>query len=151
MATQTEQTQKTPSLDELYKNYGRTSDSEIKKLLKSIVLVTKMYKGEGTIFGYYQLGKNIMKDIISDPRGTSHTFDNEDVGNLVEGLKEYKTIKFLVKSSSSLCLKPDIGEVFDQMPDEDKAIIKAIFTDTDSELGVEGKDSHFVLDAVLLK
>jgi len=126
----------------LYKNYGKTSDSEIIELLNRIILLHKTHKGVGTIYGYYRLSEEKMGRIISKPRkmylyevnGSLHNFDEKnDVGDLVAELEEYKIIYFIAKYSFCSWPREDhgvnIGEIIDQMSEEDKKITKAIYAD----------------------
>ncbi|MFA6227175.1 MAG: hypothetical protein WC631_01685 [Candidatus Paceibacterota bacterium] len=134
----------------LYSNYKRTSSDEIRELLSRILIVSETHKGKGSVVGYYTADKDTMEKIRKNPRGISHTFDFKP-DELVDGLKEFKRIRFLVKSSSRFFLKPDIGEVFDQMSDDDKKQTKAVETLTDS-VEIDGSEGeHFVCTAILLK
>ncbi len=137
-------------LKTLHKKYGRTSDDEIRALLKRIKLVVLTSKGVGSRFGYYTFADGLMKRICKEPRGISHTWDSKPGTFVKKPLKEFKSVRFLVKSSSPFFLKPDIGEVFDQMSDADKKRAVAIYTYTDSEC-VNSNDGHFICTAILLE
>lgn len=132
-------------------NYGKTSDEEIKKLLEHINLVVLADKGVGTIHGYYTFDDKNISAIKAKPRGISYTFITVEPNELINDLKTYKEIVFYIKSSSRFFLKPDIGEVFDQMTDEDKEQTKAIYTKKDDYYEVDGTyGEHFVMTAILL-
>ncbi len=57
----------------------------------------------------YPISNEFFKTILSDPRGISFTFSEHNIENIELDLTYYKTIPFLVKSSSRFYLKPDIG------------------------------------------
>lgn len=142
------------SLSGLYYRYKKTTDDEIREHLKTIKIVVLQNKGVGTIQGYYPLSNESMTKILKKPRNISLSFDATQTDeNPIENLKVFKTIKYLVKSTSRFFLKPDIGEIFDQIYFIDllKNRIKAIqylsgaletLPDTDGE--------HFILEANLL-
>jgi hypothetical protein len=146
--------QKEMSISGLYYRYKKTSDDNIRKHLSNIKIVVLENKGVGTIQGYYPLSDESMVKILEKPRNISLSFDaTETAGKPIENLKEYKTIKYLVKSTSRFFLKPDVGEIFDQIDYRDlfDSKIKAIqylygayetLPDTDGE--------HFVMEAKLL-
>ena len=101
-----------PPISQLYYKYGKTSDSEIRDYLKDIKIVIKQRKS------YYPLNEEKIKKIIQKPRNISLTFDvmEANINNIsLRNLEEYKTIYYLVKSTSRRFLKPDIGEIFDQI------------------------------------
>ncbi len=135
----------------LYGTYGRTSDEEIRELLGRVEIVRETNKGVGSVHGFYNMNGDDLEKIRKAPRRTSHTWEHEP-NKLVEGLREYKRIPFLVKSSSHMLLKPDIGEVFDAMSDEDKKRVRAIQTNTEAGR-VKGlkEDNHFLCTAVLFE
>lgn len=138
-------------LKTLYSNYGKTSDSEIQELLTKIKPVVKSHKGSDTDFGYYYCDDATFKSIVENPRGFSHTFEAEP-GERAADLNEYKSIKIVVKTSSPFFLKPDIGEVFDQMTSLDKEETKAVYTALDTALLIEGTDrQEYTLEVKLLK
>jgi hypothetical protein len=141
------------SIQKLYYRYKRRSDDDIRKYLEKIAIVRKEHKGEGTVYGYRALSKEAMDKILEKPRNISLTFDaTESDSKVMEGLKEYKTIVFLVKSSSRFFLKPDIGEVFDQIDYDDLyGGIKAIYVKDNHELLSDTEGEHFLMEAVLLK
>lgn len=105
------------------------------------------------MYGYYPLSPANIEKLMKNPRGHSLTFDctettNEPILNLIE----YKVIEFLVKSTSRFFLKPDIGEVFDQIDFRDLLTdkIKAICVE-DEYLTLEGTEGeHYIMRAILL-
>ncbi len=138
-------------LAKLRKNYGSTKTGDIKELLNRIDLVVLSNKGVGTIQGYYTFDDELMNKIKAKPRNVSHTFSTVNPNKLIEGLEVRKELIFYIKSSSRFFLKPDIGEVFDQMTDEDKELTKAIYTKGYDYLEVEGTSGEdFVMTALLL-
>ena len=146
--------QKEMSVSGLYYRYKKTSDEDIKKHLQRIKIVVLQNKGVGTIQGYYPLSAASMEKILEKPRNVSLSFDaTETEDACLQNLVEYKTIKYLVKSTSRFFLKPDVGEMFDQIHFSDLMgdVIKAIqylpsayetLPDTDGE--------HFIMEAKLL-
>ena len=94
-----------------------------------------------------------MAKIIAKPRGVSLEFDAiETEDKPIDGLKELKTITYLVKSTSRFFLKPDVGEIFDQIPFMDLSgdEIKAICYNQDHTT-LDGTDGeHFLMTATLL-
>lgn len=137
----------------LYYRYNRRNIDDIKKILKSIKIVMQEHvvKGHGSVFNYCSLSKESMKKIYDSPRNVAINFQEVD-NDKITNLKEYKTITYLVKSSSRFILKTDICEILDQIEDCDlfddklKAICyKSIYEslpDTDGE--------HFIMKATLL-
>lgn len=142
------------SISGLYYRYKQTTDAEIRKYLDTIKIVVSKNNGVGTLQGYYPLSQDSISKISAAPRNVSLSFDvTETAPDCVTGLSEYKTIKYLVKSTSRFFLKPDIGEIFDQihfrdlLSDKIKAIqympdTYQVLPDTDGE--------HFILEARLL-
>jgi len=139
---------------ELYDRYGKTSDDDIREHLSNIYIVLETNKGIGTMHGYYPLSDDIMSKIIERPRNASLSFDNLVTSDKpLLNLKVYKTIKYLVKSSSRFFLKPDIGEIFDQIDTDDliEGKIQCIVFDNSNYLSIDdtgGED--FILKAKLL-
>jgi hypothetical protein len=141
------------SVSGLYYRYKKTEDKDIQEHLSHIKIVRLQNKGAGTLHGYYPLNEESIKKIAEKPRNVSLTFDATETSDTpIEGLVEYKTITYLVKSSSRFFLKPDVGEIFDQIHFRDllRDEIKAIcyldgyesLPDTDGE--------HFLMKAMLL-
>ena len=138
-----------PNLAKLNKNYRKTTNAEIRNLLDKIVIVEETNKGKGSVVGYYTADDETMTKIRKTPRNVSHTFDFKP-NKLVKGLKEFKRITFLVKSSSRFFLKPDIGEVFDQMSEEDKTRTKAICNiDGSEDIPCDNLDQFLCVAALL--
>lgn len=146
--------QKEMSISGLYYRYKKTSDDDIRKHLENIKIVVLQNKGVGTIQGYYPLSTTSMNKIKEKPRNVSLSFDaTETEDTCLENLKEYKTIKYLVKSTSRFFLKPDIGEIFDQIYFmdlfDDK--IKAIqYLSNSYETLPDTDGEHFIMEAKLL-
>lgn len=144
------------SISGLYYRYKKTSDEKIREYLNdnNIKLVVLQNKGVGTIQGYYPLSDESMVKILEKPRNVSLTFDATETSNdYIENLKEYKTIKYLVKSTSRFFLKPDIGEIFDQIDYHDLCgdKIKAIqFLSNSYETLPDTGGEHFIMEAKLL-
>lgn len=139
---------------ELYDNYGKTSDNEIREHLSNIYIVLETNKGIGTIHGYYPLSNDVMSKIINRPRQASLSFDNIETSDKpLLNLKIYKTIKYLVKSQSRFFIRPDIGEIFDQIDTDDliEGKIQAIVFDNQNNNSISGTEGeHFILEAKLL-
>ena len=101
----------------LYENYGRVPKELIKKYLSKINLINE----EDYEF-------IIPEKVLDSPRNHSLTYEpklKSDKYN-INILIPIKKMPYLVKSSSRFFLKPDIGEVFDQISDYDLPKIKAI-------------------------
>jgi hypothetical protein len=148
--------QKETSLSALYYRYGKTEDEKIKDLLKKVKLVKKRQIGASGTYAYYPLTQVAMKKIIAKPRNVSLTFDaTETTTKQIKGFVPYMEITFLVKSSSRFFLKPDVGEIIDQIPWEEfyhsPLDFQAICMHEGYETldGTEGE--HFVMQATLLK
>lgn len=96
-----------------------------------------------------------MNKILEKPRNVSLTFDATETSDTpIEGLKEFKKIKYLVKSTSRFFLKPDIGEIFDQIHFRDlwSNNIKAIVFDGNAYDCLPDTDGeHFIMTATLLE
>lgn len=129
----------------LYYKYGKTSDEEILKNLEKIKIVIR-HSGK-----LYPITEELLNSVKNSPRGVSILFDVKMQNTPIQGLKEYKKVNYLVKSSSRFFLKPDIGEVFDQIHFEDlwSDAIKAICLE-EGDLLLTGTDGeHFVMTATL--
>ena len=136
----------------LYANYKRVPRKDIQRYLKKIKIVEKTHKGVGSKYGYYELSKKRMKEIIAKPRGVALQFQEGETGSRVKRLVEMKTIVFLTKSSSRFFLKSDIGEVFDQIDPKDleSGKIAAICINSDYQsFGPSGEE--FLLSATLFQ
>lgn len=135
-------------LKTLYKNYGKTSDKEITSIAKRIELV----ETKNGVYTAYN--RNTLKKIAKDPRGYSVNFDLDGKPNAknMDSLTPFKTLQFLVKSSSRFFLKADLGEIVDQMSTEDKESVRALRFVEGSDAVVDGSDGeHFVMKVELLK
>lgn len=141
-------------IPKLYYKYKKKSDEKIIEFLKDKKIVKAQHKGIGTEFGYYPLSDEAMKKILSNPRGNSLIFDaTETSEESIKGLKVYKEFYYLVKSTSRFFLKPDIGEIIDQIDLQDyySKEIKAIVFDPDHYQTLDGTDGeHFLMKAKLL-
>ena len=140
-------------IQKLYYRYKRVSDEDIREYLKNIKVVKKEHKEVGSVFGYYPLNKKSIDKIIEKPRNVSLTFDATNTENEpLTDLKEYKSVIYLVKSFSRFFLKPDIGEIFDQIEWRDlfDKKIKAIEFINEYELLDETEGEHFLMEAKLL-
>lgn len=101
------------SVSGLYYRYGRTEDAQLKEWLGKIQ-VCHLLPAPGRPLLPYPLVKQ--KLIRSKPRNVSITFDAVDVvPEPLEFSQTGDTFAFLVKSTSRFFLKPDIGEVIDQL------------------------------------
>ena len=134
-------------IQQLYYRYNRVSDEEIKKHLHKLTIVKKK-NGK-----YYPLNKTAIGKIKKKPRNVSLTFDATGTSKTpIIGLIEKKTITYLVKSTSRFFLKPDVGEILDQIHWEDfyDKDFKAICFNEGYETleGTEGE--HFLMTATLL-
>jgi hypothetical protein len=138
------------SISGLYYNYGNVDDANIRKCLNNIKIVIQKKTGNKT--QYYPLTDKFLKKVSKKPRNFSIRFDPTISKDAITGLEKYKTITYLVKSSSRFILKPDIGEVFDQIRfDElycDK--LKAISLNEGYELLPDTQGEHFIMTATLL-
>lgn len=138
----------------LYYNYRKRDDDEIKNYLKKIQIVKLTNKGEGTLQGYYPLSDKALEVIMEAPRGRSLTFDATEIDDKpILGLRKFKEIIFLVKSSSRFFFKPDIGEIIDQLSFNDfhSSHIKAILFMPNEYDGLpDTGGEHFIMKATLL-
>ncbi len=135
------------SISELYKKYGKTKNKDIESYLNKITLVIK--KGEY----YYPLVESLLKKIKKEKRKYSVTWETTTEKDYLSNLNEYKKVVYLVKSSSRFILKPDIGEIFDQIDGIDlntENKIKAICINSDYQSldGTGGED--FLMNVTLL-
>jgi len=139
----------------LYYRYKRCSDDEIKNVLKKVKIVKKAEIGRSNSFAYYPLNKKSMKKIMDKPRNVSLTFDaTETTTKAIKGLEVLQEVTFLVKSTSRFFLKPDIGELIDQIPWEQligSPDFHAICINEDYETLEETDGEHFLMTATLLK
>lgn len=142
------------SISGLYYRYKKTDDTKIREVLSKVKIVVEQNKGVGTLHGYYPLNEVSMTKILEKPRNISLSFDATETENTpLEGLKEWKKVRFLVKSTSRFFLKPDIGEIIDQIYYRDLFYdtIKAIQYIPDAYQVLDDTDGeHFIMIAKLL-
>lgn len=138
------------SISGLYYCYEKTSDENIRKYLSRIKIV--VLQNKGTSQSYYPLSDESMIKILEKPRNFSFGFDLQTSDTPIGNLKEYKTIQYLVKSSSRFFLKPDIGEIIDQIDYNDlfDSKIKAIQYLPEYEPLPDTEGEHFLMKAKLL-
>lgn len=142
----------TDKIQKLYDRYKSVSDNKIRKHLETIKLVRIDDKGIGSTRGYYELMQDTLKKIDEDPRSVPLTFEGSKTSdNLLSGLEIIKTISYLVKCNSRFFLKPDIGEIFDQIDDEDIEHVAAICINDAHSLIEDTQGEHFVMTATLLR
>jgi hypothetical protein len=149
----------------LYYSYGSCDKKRVQEILDSVMVVvaktdikvpkTDEVSGHVAQFSqrYYALNEKAADRMKKDPRGLSLTFHlTETVEEPEKDLVPYKHFKFLTKSTSRFFLKPDIGEVLDQLNFDDFTDeLAAICIEDGHELldGTEGE--HCVMTATLLK
>lgn len=132
-----------------YYRYKQRKNDELKSFASQMVWLKKK---DGK---HYSFNEKSKEKLVKELRGYSINFGSlKTEENPVENLVEYKTITFLVQSSSRFFLKADIGEVIDQLDFNDFHCpeFKAIcVNDDDYELldGTEGE--HFLMTATLFK
>lgn len=130
--------------DILYRRYNSKSLEQIRRYLKTIKIV-EIKNGN-----YFAISDDDMTKISEKPRNVAFTFEKHDTVDVELKLTIFKTIPFLVKSSSRFFLKADIGEVFDQIDENDINQISAIYVDSDNYQVVNSEGDHFLMKAVLL-
>ena len=131
--------------DILYEKYNSKDLEQIRHYLKTIKIVERINNN------YYSISGDHMRKISEKPRNISFTFDSPHTINNEElKLSIIKTIPFLVKSSSRFFLKADIGEVFDQIDENDINKISAIYVDSENYQVINSEGDHFLMEAVLL-
>jgi len=139
----------TTKIAQLYYRYKQRKDDELKKFASRIVWLKK--KDDK----YYAFDEKSKKELVSKLRSFSINFgDLKTEEAPVENLVEYKTITFLVQSSSRFFLKADIGEVIDQLDFDDFHCpsFKAICVNGDEYKGLDGTEGeHFLMTATLFK
>lgn len=138
----------TTKIAQLYYRYEKRSNEELKNFLGPIILLEKNEDK------FYALTIKSKEKILKSPRGYAINWgDLSKEENPIENYTIYKTITFLVKSSSRFCLKADIGEVVDQLEFDDFhcSEIKGICVNKDYKAleGTEGE--HFLMTATLFK
>lgn len=138
------------SITGLYYRYKKTSDENLRDYLTRYKIIVEKKKG------YFALNEESIAKISDRLRGISLNFDaTETEKEPIEGLVEWKTVKFLVKSTSRFFVKADIGEIFDQIHWEDlfyKNTFKAILFDPTNHVTVpDTEGEHFVMSVKLFK
>jgi hypothetical protein len=130
----------------LYENYGRTSDDTIKRHLKRI----KLLKRDGDKF--YEYTTESIQKVLDKPRNISLGFESDNtIEYEMKHMIEVKEISYLCKSSSRFFLKPDIGEIFDQIEESELNRINGIAFNQDTQGGPINEDyDHFIMTAWLL-
>ena len=137
-------------INRLLGNYGTTSDKDIRYVLDNVRIVTN--RGTAEEPRYFELNTVKAAEVRMRPREISHAFDPGEPGDPSPGLREMVTIPFYVKSSSRFYLKPDIGEVVDQLEVKNVSLFKAICIVGGSEVMVDtGNYDEFIMEAILLK
>src|ERR1044072_3081210 len=143
------------TITEMYANYGKTTDEQIRLYLTHIKLVKKDHKVINTIFGYYPISDEYFQKIYCNPRDVSYHWDeNPTQDKPFIGLKPFKDIFFICKSSSRFFLRADIGEVFDQIEPGflEENEIKAIdVTLSDYREIDDTEGEHFLMSITLLQ
>jgi hypothetical protein len=138
----------------LYYRYGESENGKINDVLSRVKLVKSFQKNPSGDMDYYQLKEDIIKEIIKNPRHTSPNFANDNIEETpINGLEPFKKITYLVKSSSRFFYKPDVGEIIDQIRDEDlyDSKLKAICITGEYEGLDDTGGEHFLAEATLLK
>jgi len=90
----------------LYYNYKKRTNEDIIKFLKNVKIIQKINNKYLEVNNY---------DFINSPRNNSLTLDVNFDKEFENIYTPYKKITYLVKSSSRFFLKPDIGEIIDQL------------------------------------
>jgi hypothetical protein len=141
----------------LYYRYGKVSDEKLRDYLTRYKIVVEKNNGVGSVHGYYSLADSAIAVISDKLRKVGFNMDEETMkteDQPIEGLTEWKTIKYLVKSTSRFTLKVDIGEIFDQIHWEDlfyKNTFKAILFSSENYMELpDTQGEHFVLTVKLL-
>lgn len=137
-------------LEKLRANYDTAGDGRIRRILNRVTPVVIGDKGMDTVRGYYALNAEKLAEVKAKPRQISYPFSTGELGEHMPGLRELREIKFYVKSSSRFFLKPDIGEVFDQLTDEDLEGVDAVYIVRGSEAIANNEGDEFVMLAKLL-
>lgn len=141
----------TPPISQLYYRYKRRDNDQILKFLNRV----RFGEYTPTDNTLYLFDIRSLEQIYQSPRGRSLTFDTgiDKTVNSIDDLVPYKSIVYLVKSSSRFFLKPDVGEILDQIELNDfyDPSIKGLgFRHGHESLpGTEGE--HFLMVATLFK
>lgn len=132
----------------LKKNYKKTSKSEILEILSRITLIGKKVHSSRTDF--YVISDKQKAKVMEKPRKFSHSYDPDlDESKKIDiSLYKCDEFQFLVKSSSRFFLKPDIGEVIDQMDESQKKNCKMLYIDLSNHEIIPNTDrEHFLVKA----
>lgn len=136
------------TIAQLYYNYKRTSDEKIDSFLKNKkIFVAKNQQ-------YLELTTESVQKLIEKKRKVSLTFNVTGVKpDHNTTIKPWKEFCYLVKSTSRFFLKPDIGEILDQIPREDlyDVDLTGILFINEHELLEGTQGEHFLMKAMLLK
>ena len=131
----------------LYFRYGRRDDADIKRWLSTRVVGRR----DDKMGGYIELSKTSMEKLMTrKSRSVSLTFDAWEADKVISGLEYWKTITFLVKSTSRFFLKPDIGEIIDQLCYDDYHKVKGVCLNEGHYTIPETEGEHFLMTADLL-
>jgi hypothetical protein len=137
----------------LYYNYKDTSDDDIRKKLEKVKF---LYLDGDKLYPYTD---HQMKRLMEKPRNVALSFEGIKDENdervkteEVTGLVEWKRITFLVKSSSRFFLKPDVGEVIDQIYFDnwyDSKFVAMAIDQSEHVLLPDTQGEHFLMTAIL--
>ena len=131
--------------DKLYKNYKSASDVKIRKHLDRI----RILKKDGDKF--YEYTPEAIKKAYEKPRNVSLSFEGSNTTEFeMKHMIEVKEITYLCKSSSRFFLKPDIGEIFDQINETELNRINGIAFNQDYKGPINDEGDHFIMKAWLL-
>ena len=136
-------------LSELYTNYGKTSDEDIKKHLSQLKITIKQEIGKSGKFAYYEMSDKWITDITKNLRNKSIIWDIKTKSTPLDNVIEYAKISYLVKSTSRFTCKPDIGEVFDKIDFSDEKLCGICIYETHKQLSTDDY-SHFIMEVGLL-
>lgn len=131
------------SISGLYYNYGKRSDESIINFLNNVKIIKKINNK------YYEVNDY---DFVNKPRKHSLTFDVEFEKEFENNYTPYKKITYLVKSTSRFFIKPDIGEILDQISFNDWYMekIKAIeFINSEYIPLKDTDDEHYTMKVIL--
>ncbi|MEI7620575.1 MAG: hypothetical protein WCJ57_03330 [Candidatus Falkowbacteria bacterium] len=120
-------------LESLHRNYGKTASAEITLALenKKMIPVFTYHDKKEKKFGLHEVSESIIARIKSVPREDFFSINFLSPGAYRSDLERYKTIVVLVETVSGFSAF-NVGEVFDQLTDEDKENTKGFYFDFDS-------------------
>ena len=126
----------------LYYNYKKRTNEDIIKFLKNVKIIQKINNKYLEVNNY---------DFINSPRNNSLTFDVNFDKEFENIYTPYKKITYLVKSNNRFFLKPDIGEIIDQLSYSDWYLseIKVIEFINECLLLKDTEGEHFIMKAIL--